>query len=567
MIDSSLLQPAEPGVSGPPSAAWTDQLHLLREAYAARLGDKLQQIERGWTYFLSLPAGDERREALAVQHRLTHSLAGSGATFGYPAVSSTARRAERVLKAVMQEEIEFGWEQQQEIERAYVDLRAAASEEADSNFGSDWHRDLKGDGVNRTLWVFTTAGDYVPTWVDALEAFGYKLRSFSDAGMMLGACQDQMPAALLIDCQGEPGLVSREGQPLAATLELLTKCDSPVPIVWTCENGDLRSRLQSVRLGGAAFFTQPVDTDSLLVKLDDLTSRHAPEPLRVLIVDDEPALARLFSLILRQGGMETFEVTSPLDIMAPLVEFRPDLILMDIYMPGCKGTELAMVIRQQEAYLGIPIVFLSVETDVHKQQDAMRHGGDDFLIKPIQPRHLVSAVTTRATRARVLRNLMVRDSLTGLLNHTKTKEQLAIEMDRVRRLGHTISLAMIDLDHFKAVNDTYGHSTGDRVLRSLARLLQQRMRQTDIIGRYGGEEFAVIMSGADSNNARRVLDDVLMSFASVNHCSDGREFRVSFSAGIASSPPIHDAASLSEAADRALYEAKSRGRSQVVVAR
>jgi diguanylate cyclase (GGDEF)-like protein len=563
MIDSSLLKPTSDG-SG---AAWTDQLRLLREAYASRLDEKLQQIEIGWTNFLALPEGDERREALVVQHRLTHSLAGSGATFGYPAVSDAARRAEIVLKAIMLEEISFDETQKQEIEDAYSQLRTAASEEVDSNFGTDWSSDLRSDSINRALWILCSAQEGVPAWAEALEAFGYNVHSFFDANALLRACQTQLPAALIVNCEGEPARISQSGQPLNATLEMLAKSDVPVPVIWTCENGDLRSRLQSVRLGGAAFFTQPVDTDSLLVKLDDLTARTAPEPLRVLIVDDEPSLARLFSLILRQSGMETCEVISPLEVMTPLVEFRPDLILMDVYMPGCKGTELAAVIRQQEAYLGIPIVFLSVETDVHKQQDALRYGGDDFLIKPIQPRHLVSAVTTRATRARVLRNLMVRDSLTGLLNHTKTKEQLNVEMDRVRRLGHTISLAMIDLDHFKVVNDTYGHSAGDRVLRSLARLLQQRMRQTDVIGRYGGEEFAVIMSGADSNNARRVLDDVLMSFASLNHCCEGQDFRVSFSAGIASSPPIHDAASLSEAADRALYEAKSRGRSQVVVAR
>ena len=302
------------------------------------------------------------------------------------------------------------------------------------------------------------------------------------------------------------------------------------------------------------------------MKLDDLTAQHTPEPFRVLIVDDEPALARLYSLMLRQVGMETREVTDPLKVMEPLVDFRPDIILMDVYMPGCNGTEIAAVIRQQEAYVGIPIMFLSSETDVTKQLEAMRQGGDDFLLKPVQPRYLISSVLTRATRARVLQNLMVRDSLTGLLNHTKTKEQLGIEIERVRRLGHEISLAMIDIDHFKKVNDTYGHATGDRVLRSLSRLLSQRMRQTDVVGRYGGEEFAVIMVGASAENARRAIEKVRASWAKLPHYSNGREFYSTFSAGVASAPPHETAATLSEAADAALYRAKGAGRDQVVLA-
>ena len=160
---------------------------------------------------------------------------------------------------------------------------------------------------------------------------------------------------------------------------------------------------------------------------------------------------------------------------------------------------------------------------------------------------------------------MIRDSLTGLLNHTKTKEQLSIEIERMRRLGHEVSLAMIDIDYFKKVNDTYGHATGDRVLRSLSRLLSQRMRQTDVVGRYGGEEFAVIMVGASAENARRAIDKVRESWAQLPHFSNGREFYSTFSAGVASAPPHKNAASLSEAADAALYEAKDAGRDRVVL--
>lgn len=544
------------------------QLQALREAYAARLDEKIESVESAWNSFCTLPEGEEKTEALTLAHRLTHSLAGSGATFGFPDISKHARTAEIVLKAILHDGREFGDEEKVAIATAYVALKKAAQLESDENSLDEVKRVSESafTPAVREIFLLSNGAEVPPTWMLSLIAFGYKVECFSSVEDLTQACAQRLPCALLVDCHGRPFQMVRQSPKLSALLTDLTQTpEKSVPLLWICREGDIQSRLQAVRLGGAAFFTHPVDVDLLLVKLDDLTNYQMPEPFRVLIVEDEPALARLFSLILRQAGMETLEVTNPLEVVAPLVDFRPDLILMDVYMPGCHGTELAAVIRQQEAYVGIPIVFLSVETDVTRQMDAMRKGGDDFLIKPVQPRHLVAAVTTRVARARVLRNLMQRDSLTGLLNHTKTKEQLNIEIDRVKRLGHSITLAMIDIDHFKVVNDSYGHATGDRVLRALARLLGQRLRQTDVIGRYGGEEFAVILSGTDSANAFKVLDSIRDSFSQMVHLYGDSEFQVTFSAGIASAPPYASAEVISEKADKACYQAKREGRNRVTI--
>lgn len=569
-----------------PTPAFNDQFEVLRRNYGERLEEKIDGIEAGWQHFLALPAGPEKAEALGNQHRITHSLAGSGATFGFPLVSQFARRAEIVLKAILNDSGPPDAEQRIEIEAAYAGLRAVAGQRTQFDGfdglnapvyegqadGADFFQDLPYSDVlaplpSSLLYLFCETPGEAPGWVASVETFGYRVQILSDAHELKAAAVRERPAAILVSSQSEPLQVGEAGEPLSSVLNSIGKSgDSPIPLIWLCENGDLRARLQAVRLGAAAFFTQPVDTDALLAKLDDLAAQGPPEPFRVLIVDDEPALARLYSLILRQAGMETHEVTDPMQVMEPLVDFRPDLILMDVYMPGSNGTEIAAVIRQQEAYVGIPIMFLSSETNVGKQLEAMRQGGDDFLLKPVHPRYLISSVVTRAIRARVLQNLMVRDSLTGLLNHTKTKEQLNIEVERVRRLGHQISLAMIDLDHFKTVNDCYGHATGDRVLRALSRLLSQRMRQTDIVGRYGGEEFAVILVGAGAADARRAIDTIRQAWAQLPHFSNGREFHSTFSAGIASAPPHENASNLSEAADAALYAAKNAGRNRVALA-
>jgi len=171
----------------------------------------------------------------------------------------------------------------------------------------------------------------------------------------------------------------------------------------------------------------------------------------------------------------------------------------------------------------------------------------------------------RAERMRIIRSYMDRDSLTGLINHTKAEEQLDIAMERARRQGGSLSFAMIDIDNFKEVNDTYGHPSGDRVIMSLARLLQQRLRKTDVVGRYGGEEFAVILSDTAASNAAKVLDAIRLSFSRIKNQADGREFSVTFSCGIATFSGHGDAALLTSAADKALYEAKRDGRNRIVI--
>jgi diguanylate cyclase (GGDEF)-like protein len=158
------------------------------------------------------------------------------------------------------------------------------------------------------------------------------------------------------------------------------------------------------------------------------------------------------------------------------------------------------------------------------------------------------------------------DSLTGLLNHTKTKEYLDKEISRAARQGSGLAFAMLDIDRFKSINDTYGHPAGDRVIVSLSRLLRQRLRKTDIVGRYGGEEFALVLAGADEKSAAKVVDEIRLSFGQVRHNCDGAEFSATFSCGVAGFPRYGDAISLCNAADKALYEAKHKGRNMVVLA-
>jgi diguanylate cyclase (GGDEF)-like protein len=254
-------------------------------------------------------------------------------------------------------------------------------------------------------------------------------------------------------------------------------------------------------------------------------------------------------------------------VLEQVRDFHPDLILMDTAMPEINGTDLAKIIRQIDEYISIPIIFLSNDDDFNKRIEALDLGADDFLIKPIKASHLMAVVRSRLERLKSLQSYMVRDSLTNLLNHTTFRSVLSKEVSRCNRQNTRIALAMMDIDHFKNVNDMYGHSAGDRVLKSLARLLKQRLRGSDTIGRYGGDEFVTLLLDCEAEQAFKIMDEIRLIFSEIKfYPNDESNLSVTMSCGISTFPEFPNAQILSDAADQALYKAKDSGRNMIKIA-
>jgi diguanylate cyclase (GGDEF)-like protein len=400
------------------------------------------------------------------------------------------------------------------------------------------------------------------TLATQIGCFGFEITSFGELDQLVNAVKSSPPDVIVMD------MIFPE-RPLGGSdivQAIQADRENPIPTVFISSQGSLTNRLSAVRAGSSAFFVKPVNMTELCSTLSALTSAVKPEPYRIMIVDDDPQLADYHALILQEAGMITITVSDPLLVMPPLFEFKPDLILMDMYMPGCNGMELAKAIRQIGSYFSIPIVYLSSETDVDKQFQAMQIGGDEFLTKPINPQRLVSSVAVRAERMKIIRSQMVRDSMTGLFNHTATKEHLDTAIANAQRKQEEVCFAMIDVDKFKVVNDTYGHPIGDSVLVALARLIRHRVRKTDIVGRFGGEEFAVILPGCNLTEATLLLNEVRESFAAVTFQGKDETFSCTFSCGVAPLSLYGDATALNAGADEALYAAKNGGRNLVVAA-
>jgi diguanylate cyclase (GGDEF)-like protein len=413
----------------------------------------------------------------------------------------------------------------------------------------------------KNVVIFSPDAEYANEISIQLEHYGYHTLIYEDIrGATVAAVVTKKADAALFDISGQTQ------EDLDAALPQLK--NSGIPWVALSMEDSFHSRLKTVRNGSASYFVKPVAASVLADMIDSITNVDKKvDPYRILVVDDSMDLGHFVKNILNDAGMTTWSISDPSHIMEAIYEFYPDLILLDMNQSYCSDVEIAKIIRQNENHVSTPIVFLSGETNKNIQLEALRFGGDDFLIKPIQEEHLIASVTHKAERYRLLRKIMVQDSLTGLLNHTRTKQKLAQALSLAEKESQSVVFAMLDIDHFKKVNDTYGHPVGDVVIKALARLLRQRVRKTDVVGRYGGEEFAVVLYGVTGEQAMQIMDRIRLDFAGLYHHYDGGIFASTFSCGIAAYPDFSDALQMGLQADEALYVSKRGGRNRVTLAK
>ena len=557
--------------------SYNESSQAICEIYLDQLPATMRQIETLWNQIRQEGWHSE------VSHRIqqeAHKLAGSSLIFGFNQIGMACRVLENSLKdaadliATMAEDHQSG--SSASARRREVDLISLGDYNLDAlrqavdvclreepeDMPGVMHKSMQDTRARQLIYLVEDDPIQAGELTLQIGYFGYNVQPFTSLTELRVSLEQVKPALILMDIAFPEGDMAGA----EAILALRQTQSEPIPVVFVSSRADLSARLQAVRAGGKAYFNKPVNIGKLIDVIDHLLKEVKSVPYRVLVVDDVSFDAKMTVHYLEEAGMETAIVNDPLKIIETLLEFNPELILLDIYMPGCSGLELAEVIRQMDSFLSIPIVYLSAETDRDKQLQAMGLGADDFLTKPIRGDYLVSAVTSRIERCRQLRSLMVRDSLTGTFNHTTIKELLNQELFRAGRQNAPLAYVMIDLDHFKQVNDTYGHAAGDRVLRSLAHLLIKRLRIHDIVGRYGGEEFSVVLPFTTGLIALKILDELRADFAKVLHQTSDAEFSVTFSCGIALYPQYSTLGLLSEAADKALYAAKQQGRNRVVLA-
>jgi diguanylate cyclase (GGDEF)-like protein len=529
----------------------------LQLAYSEHLPSKLSAIA---DVFKTLSrVGVAKTSALQKIQYLVHGVAGSAGTFGYLRLSTKAHLLEQKLAILIKNEAELSEDQKGEIAKLLDEMNASATEFTPFS-------EVEGIGVesrpaaHQQLIIIEDDKLLAQEMVAQLAIYGWQSQIFHTANEAKLALSTQQPAAVIVDIRLSEGLLA--GTELIQQIRLEHN-NYIVPTIVVSSCWDWQSRLNAVRAGANAYLVKPLDFVLLNETLDSLTSVNDDKPFQILVVEDDALLSQHYANVLTDAGMSVMTLEDPSLLLTTLDNFSPDLVLLDLYFPDCNGIEVAKIIRQDNKFTDLSIVFLSGEAEQSVQLVAMQSGADDFLQKPIDEKVLVKTITTRVLRFRALRELTRQDRMTGLLNQIAFQLQLEFEISRIQRSDLPLSVVVLDIDKFKLINDGYGHPVGDAVIKSLARLLKKRLRRTDIIGRLGGDEFGIIMMDTTLDKAVKVLDELRVEFTKLRHVGHSSVFNCTFSAGVADLEQGATINNIMKAADEALYVSKQLGRNRV----
>ena len=289
-----------------------------------------------------------------------------------------------------------------------------------------------------------------------------------------------------------------------------------------------------------------------------------PAPL-ILVADDDEDIRLLVSTRLEKAGYRVVAAENGDEALRLAAEHDPDLLVIDVSMPVLNGHELCLAITADNPNPP-PVIFLSGRTLPKDRILGLEAGAVDYMTKPFDAHELLARVAVALRTGRRIATLTHHasvDRMTGLLNRAQLDDRLADAVARAIHVGTNLGCVLLDLDHFKAVNDRYGHLTGDDVLREVASRLRRNLRTSDPVFRFGGEEFFVLVEGGDQTGTMFIAEKLLTAIASEPIAG----IDMTASAGVALwHPGFSEPAELLEAADAALYEAKRTGRARVAIA-
>jgi diguanylate cyclase (GGDEF)-like protein len=288
---------------------------------------------------------------------------------------------------------------------------------------------------------------------------------------------------------------------------------------------------------------------------------------KILIIDDSQPIHELLKVRLRDEGVQLHSAYDGESGLTAAKAVLPDLILLDVDMPGTDGFQVCRNLKAHPDTVSIPVIFLSGASSTDEKIRGLDLGAVDYITKPFEPAELCARVRA-SLRTRYLLDLLSRramlDGLTGLWNRAYLDQRLAAEICLSRRTGQPLACVVLDVDHFKLINDRFGHPVGDQVLQSISQLLADACRAEDVICRYGGDEFAIIAPNATGPQASELADRLRQVIASNELTTRATRVRVTCSFGVAEL--LSTADSLVERADDALYRAKQQGRDCVELA-
>jgi len=388
-----------------------------------------------------------------------------------------------------------------------------------------------------------------------------------DAAELIEVIGALTPAMVIVDAAFIES-IDRIGETLRVAR---ARASQKIGFVVFTESNDIATRLRAMRAGVDAFIVLPVAINDVMARIQELVESDASQPFRVLIVEDDRSQALFAESILRKAGMETRAVMDPLSALEELGTFDPELILIDLYMPGCDGLELTTLIREREGFAHVPIVFLSGEHDEEKRFDALSAGGDDYLEKPIRPKHLISAVTNRVRRARgTLRKLppapTTREDEFGLSERSFVIERLteALSGEDVRNNKGGVLFLLVE--GAQGIRDKMGLTGFDDLMGQVSTFLAGLFPGRDHVARYGDTTFFALVHDLDEQELLEFGTKVRQSVDKQIFEVGDRSTSVALSVGItAFQQNFGEAGAMLNAAERACSIARKNPESRVAM--
>ena len=399
-----------------------------------------------------------------------------------------------------------------------------------------------------------------------IEAAGYELTLLDSVAELKEVLAAFAPHLVVVDAPFQSALETIGEMIKAARARLSHR----LSLLTFSTSGELSVRLRAMRAGADTFLELPTQSGDVMTRIGELLDADSADPFRVLIVEDDRSQAIFAESILRKAGMSTCAVTDPLAALDQLDTFKPELILMDLYMPNCDGMELTAIIREREAFITTPIVFLSGEHDEEKHFEALNAGGDDFLSKPIRPKHLISAVTNRARRARALgrraQTQNPRDPVTGLYERAHVLDQLNSLLTREDQTEQSGGLLYAEIDGAGQIRERVGLTIFDALLNQVGAFIASHIEGKDLATRYGDTSFALLSHTGDEAALTRLASELRDRTAREVFEHEGKTLTVGLSFGICTfAAGLGDAGDMLNAAERAMADARAPGGNHIGV--
>ena len=379
------------------------QLAALQKVFSEQLPERMAHIQLLWD---SAQHESEPMAALQELHLKAHSLAGSGGTFGAMVVSKAANALENACKEVIENKQSLDSDATDAIQAAFNKLNKVVIEwgPSDVPYVAPQVPNRYTRKFNNLIYLVDDDEMLSTEICTVIENNGYSVRYFSNLNEFKEFCDQPetvMPGVIIMD------MVFSDGGIAGAEVihELQYQWETMPPVFFMSVRNDSEARLAAVKTGASRYFIKPLNLSKLIQTLDGFTGRLVTSPYRVLIVDDDEEILAHNATLLRGVNIEVVTLSDPMQVLSIIGKFKPELLLLDVYMPVCSGLELASMIRQDDALSQLPIVFLSAESDLGRQLAAMDLGGDEFLTKPINNEHMISVVMARLKRSRWLARL------------------------------------------------------------------------------------------------------------------------------------------------------------------